>query len=65
MLMARGLIYPESINIPLWDKVKVRTLMAHTNVKFNLMVKQDNTWCAPRTETKGIEKSQVPGRGIE
>ena len=34
--------------------------MAHTNVKFNLMVKQDNTWYAPRTETKGIEslKSQ-------
>ena len=51
---------PESINIPLWDKVKVRTLMAHTNVRFNLMVKQDNTWYAPRTETKGIEslKSQ-------
>ena len=51
---------PKSINIPLWDKVKVRTLMAHTNVKFNLMVKQDDTWYAPRTETKGIEslKSQ-------
>ena len=51
---------PESINIPLWDKVKVRTLMAHTNVRFNLMVKQDDTWYAPRTETKGIEslKSQ-------
>ena len=51
---------PESINIPLWDKVKVRTLMAYTNVKFNLMVRQDNTWYAPRTETKGIEnlKSQ-------
>ena len=51
---------PESINVPLWDKVKVRTLMAHTNVRFNLMVKQDNTWYAPRTETKGIEslKSQ-------
>ena len=34
--------------------------MAHTNVKFNLMVKQDDTWYAPRTETKGIEnlKSQ-------
>ena len=46
---------PKSINIPLWDKVKVRTLMAHTNVRFNLMVKQDNTWYAPRTETKGIE----------
>ena len=51
---------PESINIPLWDKVKVRTLMAHTNVRFNLMVKQDDTWYAPRTETKGVEslKSQ-------
>ena len=51
---------PESINIPLWDKVKVRTLMAHTHVRFNLMVRQDNTWYAPRTETKGIEslKSQ-------
>ena len=56
----RRIDLPESINIPLWDKVKVRTLMAHTNVKFNLMVKQDNTWYAPRTETKGIEslKSQ-------
>ena len=51
---------PESINIPLWDKVKVRTLMAHTNVRLNLMVKQDDTWYAPRTETKGVEslKSQ-------
>ena len=40
--------------------MKVRTLMAHTNVKFTLMVKQDDTWYAPRTETKGIEslKSQ-------
>ena len=56
----RRIDLPESINIPLWDKVKVRTLMAHTNVKFNLMIKQDNTWYAPRTETKGIEslKSQ-------
>ena len=63
--MARGLIYPKSINIPLWDKVKVRTLMAHKNVKFNLMVKQNDTWYAPRTETKGIESLQVPGRSLE
>ena len=46
---------PESIDIPLWDKIKVRTIMAHTNVRFNLMIKQDNTWYAPRTETKSIE----------
>ena len=51
---------PESITIPLWDKMKVRTIMAHTNARFNLMIKQDNTWYAPRTETKSIEaiKSQ-------
>ena len=56
----RRIDLPESINIPLWDKVKVRTLMATPNVKFNLMIKQDNTWYIPRTETKGIEslKSQ-------
>ena len=51
---------PESISIPLWDKVKVRNMMAHTNVRFNLMIKQNNTWYAPRTEIKSVEgpKSQ-------
>ena len=43
---------PESINIPLWDKVKVRTLMAHTNVKFNLMVKQDILGMPPEQKLK-------------
>ena len=34
--------------------------MAHTNVRFNLMIKQNNTWYAPRTEIKSVEgpKSQ-------
>ena len=38
---------PENVNIPLWDKVKVRALLAHENVKYNIMIKQENTWYAP------------------
>ena len=38
---------PEYITIPLWDKIKVRALIAHGNVKYNIMVKQGNTWYAP------------------
>ena len=34
---------PENVNIPLWDRVKVRTLLAHENVKYNIMIKQGNT----------------------
>ena len=30
---------PENVNIPLWDKVKVRALFAHENVKYNIMIK--------------------------
>ena len=26
---------PENVNIPLWDKIKVRSIMAHKTVKFN------------------------------
>ena len=40
---------PENRNIPLWDKVKVWALIAHKNVKYNIMIKQCNTWYAPRT----------------
>ena len=25
---------PENVNIPLWDKVKVRALVAHDNIKY-------------------------------
>ena len=39
---------PENVNIPLWDKVKVRALIAHENVKYNIMIKQGNTWYAPQ-----------------
>ena len=39
---------PENVNIPLWDKVKVRSIMAHKAVKFNIMIKQGNTWYAPK-----------------
>ena len=45
---------PENRNIPLWDKVKVKALIAHKNVKFNIMIKQGNTWYAPRSETKNL-----------
>ena len=41
---------PENVNIPLWDKIKVRSIMAHKAVKFNIMIKQGNTWYAPKIE---------------
>ena len=53
---------PENSTIPLWDKVKVRGLIAHKNVKYNIMVKQGNTWYAPRNEVrnlKSIEQEEV------
>ena len=40
----------ENVNIPLWDKIKVRSIMAHKSVKFNIMIKQGNTWYAPKIE---------------
>ena len=43
---------PENVNIPLWDKVKVRALFAHENVKYNVMIKQGNTWYAPRSDIR-------------
>ena len=43
---------PENVNIPLWDKVKVRALVSHDYVKYNIMIKQGNTWYAPRSETR-------------
>ena len=32
---------PENVNIPLWDKIKVRSIMAHKSVKFNIMIKKE------------------------
>ena len=52
---------PENVNIPLWDKVKVRALFVHENVKYNIMIKQGNTWYAPevKSETSGpLNKKQ-------
>ena len=49
-------------NIPLRDKVKVRALTAHKHVKYNLMVKEGNTWYAPRPRQKisrAIEQEAV------
>ena len=43
---------PENRNIPLWDKVKVRALTAHKNVKFNIMIKQGNTCMQPDLRQK-------------
>ena len=45
---------PENINIPLWDKVKVRSIMAHKSVKFNIMIKQGNTWYSPKIEMANV-----------
>ena len=50
----RRIDLPEKRNISLWDKVKVRALTAHENVKYNIMMKQGNTRYAPRTETKNL-----------
>ena len=44
----------ENVNIPLWDKVKVRALLSHENVRYNIMIKQGNTWYAPRNEARGL-----------
>ena len=58
----RRIDLPENQTIPLWDKVKVRALTAHKNVKYNIMVKQGNTWYAPRNEVrnlKSIEQEEV------
>ena len=46
---------PENITVPLWDKVKVRVLIAHDNVRYNIMVKQGNTWYAPRNENRNLK----------
>ena len=45
---------PENINIPLWDKIKVRSIMAHKSVIFNIMIKQGNTWYAPKIEMANV-----------
>ena len=45
---------PENVNIPLWDKVKVRSIMTHKSVKFNIMLKQGNTWYAPKIEVANV-----------
>ena len=49
---------PENINIPLWDKIKVRALFAHENARYNVMVRQGNTWYAPRSETRNALSAQ-------
>ena len=50
----RRIDLPENRNIPLWNKIKVRVLTAHKHVKYNLMIKQGNTWYVPRPETKNL-----------
>ena len=42
---------PENKHTP-WDKVKVRALVSHDNVKYNIMIKQGNIWYTPRSETR-------------
>ena len=48
----RRIDLPENRNIPFWDKV--RALTVHKHVKYNIMIKQGNTWYAPRSETKNL-----------
>ena len=45
---------PENVNVPLWDKIKVRALMSHENARYNIMIKQGNTWYAPRNEARSL-----------
>ena len=49
---------PENVNIPLGDKVKVRALLAHENVKYNIMIKQGNTCNAPRNGIRNLRPIQ-------
>ena len=51
----RRIDLPENRNIPLWDKFKARALTTHKNVKYNIMVKQGNTWYAPRNEVRNLK----------
>ena len=46
---------PENVNITLWDKVKVRSIMAKKSIKFNIMIKQENTWYAPKIEVANVK----------
>ena len=45
---------PENVNVPLWDKIKVRSLMSHENARYNIIIKQGNTWYAPRNESRSL-----------
>ena len=54
-MKGKRIYLPKNITLPLWDKVKVRALIAHENVKYNIMVKQGNTWYAPRNEVRNLE----------
>ena len=45
---------PENINVPLWDKIKVRALMSYDHARYNIMIKQGNTWYAPRNEGRSL-----------
>ena len=49
---------PENVNIPLWGKVKVRALLGHENVKYNIMTRQGNTWYAPRNDIRNLKHTQ-------
>ena len=46
---------PENVNILLWDKVKVRLIMANKSIKFNIMIKQGNKWYAPKIEVANVK----------
>ena len=52
--MIKELILPENVNVPPWDKIKVRALMSHENARYNIMIKQGNTWYAPRNEARSL-----------
>ena len=49
------------ISMPLWDKVKLRALTAHKHVKYNIMVKQGNTWYAPGNKGRNLSPIQHEG----
>ena len=40
--------------MPLWDKVKLRALTVHKHVKYNIMVKQGNTWNLSPIQHEGV-----------
>ena len=50
---------PENVNVPLWDKVKVRALMSHENVRYNIMIKKVTPGMPPEMKLEVFHLSHI------